>query len=170
MHRSKAASIYPLRDIHLVWRAMRRACAIPPLRVPPQQRLTRRFDVLARASDQAPSSQVRATPRRTTHMYDTSTAAVQVKDMEKMRRDMPEGASMRVAKNRLLRVAIDGMEEDDKARWQGLVGQKGMNAYVFVKEDAIRGAVKAYGTLYAELKVCLQPRLQQRKPRSIPDQ
>jgi ribosomal protein L10 len=80
--------------------------------------------------------------------------AVQVKDLESMRRNLPDGCKMIVTKNRLLRVAIDTMEEDAlKTKWDGLKGQKGMNAYVFVEEAAVREAVKAYGKLAKALKV-----------------
>ena len=45
-----------------------------------------------------------------------------------MRSELPEGCSMIVTKNRLLRVAVDNMAEEQQQRWQGLRGQKGMQA------------------------------------------
>ena len=71
-------------------------------------------------------------------------SALQVKDLEKMRQALPEGCKMQVAKNRLLRVAVDNLGEEERERWEGLRGQKGMNMYVFVNEEGIRGAVKAF--------------------------
>jgi ribosomal protein L10 len=72
-----------------------------------------------------------------------------------MRRKLPERVSMVVTKNRLLRVAVDSLSEEDRARWEGLKGQKGMNAYVFAPEDEIRGAIKAFDSLLTDLKVCV---------------
>lgn len=63
---------------------------------------------------------------------------------------------MVVTKNRLLRVAVKNMEsEEDQARWEGLCGQKGQNAYIFSTEEGIRESVKAYNDLLKALKVCL---------------
>lgn len=79
---------------------------------------------------------------------------VQVPDLESMRGSLPADAQMVVTKNRLLRVAVQNLEsEDERARWEGLCGQKGQNAYVFAPEDSMREAVKAYNTLLSDLKV-----------------
>lgn len=78
-----------------------------------------------------------------------------MKHLESMRRKLPESVSMVVTKNRLLRVAVDNMEDEaDRAKWEGLKGHKGMNAYVFAPEEDIRGAVGAFSALYKELTVC----------------
>jgi ribosomal protein L10 len=73
--------------------------------------------------------------------------------MEGMRRKLPANTSMVVAKNRLLRVAVDNLGDDMKGRWEGLRCQKGETAYVFAAEEDIRGAVKAYSDLLKTLKV-----------------
>ena len=73
--------------------------------------------------------------------------------MEAMRAALPENTSMVVTKNRLLRVAVENMEDEGKERWAGLCGQKGQNAYVFSSEDDIRGSVKAYNDLLKSLQV-----------------
>lgn len=70
-----------------------------------------------------------------------------------MRRALPDSCSMVVTKNRLLRVAVDNLGEEGAARWEGLKGQKGMNAYVFAPEDDVRGAVKAFNGFLEDLKV-----------------
>lgn len=76
--------------------------------------------------------------------------------MEAMRRDLPENVDMIITKNRLLRVAVDRMDDEaDRARWEGLKGQKGQNAFVFAPESDIRGAVKAYNNMLTSLKVRL---------------
>jgi hypothetical protein len=80
---------------------------------------------------------------------------MQVKHVEAMRRKLPEDCSMVVTKNRLLRVAVDSLGEEG-ARWEGLKGQKGMNAFVFAPEDSIRGAVNSYSKLFQTLKVCVK--------------
>jgi ribosomal protein L10 len=80
---------------------------------------------------------------------------MQVKHVEAMRRKLPEDCSMVVTKNRLLRVAVDSLGEDG-VRWEGLKGQKGMNAFVFAPEDSIRGAVNSYSKLFETLKVCFK--------------
>lgn len=80
---------------------------------------------------------------------------MQVKQMESMRRNLPENVSMVITKNRLLRVAVDNLEDEgQRAAWEGLKGQKGMNAYVFAPEEDIRGAVKAFSGLLTDLQVC----------------
>lgn len=82
-------------------------------------------------------------------------AVLQVKDLESMRRTLPDSVSMIIAKNRLLRVAVDNLEDEaDRTKWEGLKGQKGMNAYVFAPEEEIRSSVKAFSTLLSNLKVC----------------
>jgi hypothetical protein len=78
---------------------------------------------------------------------------MQVKNLESMRRSLPEGCAMMVTMNRLLQVAVDHLPEEDRPKWEGLRGQKGMNAYVFVQEDGIRDSVKAYSSLLKSLKV-----------------
>ena len=71
-----------------------------------------------------------------------------------MRTKLPENVSMIITKNRLLRVAVDNLpDEADRTKWEGLKGQKGMNAYVFAPEEDIRGAVGAFSSLLDELKV-----------------
>lgn len=61
---------------------------------------------------------------------------------------------MMIAKNRLLRVAVDNLPgEGASERWAGLKGQEGQNAYVFAPEDTIRGSVKAYNAFKKRLKV-----------------
>jgi ribosomal protein L10 len=82
---------------------------------------------------------------------------MQVKNIEMMRRKLPESVDMVVTKNRLLRVAVDQLEDEaERAKWEGLKGQKGQNAYVFAPEDSMRGAVKAYNDLFSTLKVRLR--------------
>lgn len=71
--------------------------------------------------------------------------------MEAMRRELPPGAKMYIAKNRLLRVAVDNLDAEGQARWEGLKGQKGDNAWVFADEDSIQGAAKAFKTVRAPL-------------------
>lgn len=74
--------------------------------------------------------------------------------LESMRTSLPADSHMVVTKNRLLRVAVQNMEsEEDRARWEGLCGQKGMNAFVFSTEEGIRDSVKAYNDLLKALKV-----------------
>lgn len=76
--------------------------------------------------------------------------------MESFRRDLPENVDLMVTKNRLLRVAVDQLGEEEAARWAGLKGMKGQNAYVFADEESIRPAVKAYNAFFKRLKVrCL---------------
>ena len=75
--------------------------------------------------------------------------------MEEMRRELPKGAKMIVAKNRLLRVAIDQIEDEGVRRlWQPLREKRGMNAYVFVEPGALKDAVQAYDDMDERLKVC----------------
>lgn len=78
---------------------------------------------------------------------------MQVKDLESMRRALPEDSSMVITMNRLLRVAVDNLDEEGQKKWAGLRGQKGMNAFVFSKEDDIRESAKAYSTLKDALTV-----------------
>jgi ribosomal protein L10 len=78
---------------------------------------------------------------------------VQVSDLESLRRELPEGVELMITKNRLLRVAVDNLPGDSAARWAGLRGQKGQNAYVFAKEDSIRDSVKAYNSFLKRLTV-----------------
>lgn len=84
-------------------------------------------------------------------VYGLRYKGVSVGRLESLRRDLPPGATMYIAKNRLLRVAVDNLGEDS-AKWEGLRGQKGDNAWVFANEDAIRGSVKAFTKFAKVLK------------------
>ncbi|KAH7332264.1 hypothetical protein KP509_20G078900 [Ceratopteris richardii] len=71
-----------------------------------------------------------------------------VKQLQEIRRKLPETVTLRVAKNTLMGKAIEGTQ------WEALKPcLKGMNAWLFVKTEEIPAALKPYRELQKELKL-----------------
>ncbi|XP_024383459.1 large ribosomal subunit protein uL10c [Physcomitrium patens] len=71
-----------------------------------------------------------------------------VKQMQQLRKSLPQETTLMVAKNKLIGKAIEGTE------WEALKpALKGMNAWLFVHTEEIPGALKPYRDLQKELKL-----------------
>ncbi|XP_024368902.1 large ribosomal subunit protein uL10c [Physcomitrium patens] len=71
-----------------------------------------------------------------------------VKQMQQLRKALPQETTLMVAKNKLIGKAIEGTE------WEALKpALKGMNAWLFVHTEEIPGALKPYRDLQKELKL-----------------
>ncbi|KAI5058944.1 hypothetical protein GOP47_0025263 [Adiantum capillus-veneris] len=71
-----------------------------------------------------------------------------VKQLQDIRRKLPETVTLRVAKNTLMSKAIEGTQ------WEALKPcLKGMNAWLFVKSEEIPAALKPYRDMQRELKL-----------------
>lgn len=71
-----------------------------------------------------------------------------VKQMQEIRRKLPETVTLRVAKNTLMSKAIEGTP------WEALKPcLKGMNAWLFVKTEEIPAALKPYREMQKEMKL-----------------
>ncbi|KAG0561653.1 hypothetical protein KC19_9G081800 [Ceratodon purpureus] len=71
-----------------------------------------------------------------------------VKQMQQLRKALPEQTTLMVAKNKLIGKAIEGTE------WEALKpALKGMNAWLFVHSEEIPAALKPYRDLQKELKL-----------------
>eukprot|EP01025_Chloroclados_australasicus_P038178 TRINITY_DN3912_c1_g2_i4.p2 TRINITY_DN3912_c1_g2~~TRINITY_DN3912_c1_g2_i4.p2 ORF type:complete len:289 (-),score=36.55 TRINITY_DN3912_c1_g2_i4:83-949(-) len=101
-------------------------------------------------------------------VYNMNISGIPVKDVETMRHKLPAGSTMICVKNRLMRVAVESLDDEElKTKWDALKGQKGMNAYVFANEEGIRDCAKAYTDLFKELKA-KQPEPKKGAPKPPP--
>jgi len=69
-------------------------------------------------------------------------SGVTVADLQKLRRQLPAGATLYVAKNTLMGQAV--AQSAAPASWEALKGQGGQNAWVFIPEEVVSKTVKAY--------------------------
>lgn len=75
-------------------------------------------------------------------------SGVEVKDMQKLRRAMPESTKVAMAKNRLVWRAC---MEDDEAKWESMKPlMTGSNLWFFVREEEVAGTMKAMKSFLKE--------------------
>ena len=78
-------------------------------------------------------------------VFTVPASALTVKEVESLRRSVPESTTVRVVKNKLFARAVEGTEFEDAA--SGLL--KGANMWFFIEED-IGGSIKAFNKFTKE--------------------
>lgn len=91
-----------------------------------------------------------------------------VQTIQKFRQGLPEGATLYICKNNLMKVAISETKGWTPLQEKGCTGD---NAWLFVKEEAIADSIKHYfkfeETLYAEAKKNAPKGVEPTKPTEI---
>lgn len=91
-----------------------------------------------------------------------------VSTVQRFRKGLPEGASVFVCKNNLMKVAVKETEGWSSLADQGCTGE---NAWVFVKEDAVADAIKHYfkfeEDLFTEAKKTAAKNVEVKRPTEV---
>ncbi|KAG1673778.1 hypothetical protein FOA52_002347 [Chlamydomonas sp. UWO 241] len=106
---------------------------------------------LSRAGKEQQVAELKAKLDESAIVFGMRFKGIDVGTFQKFRKSMPEGSTVTICKNNLMKVAIQQAAVEGK--WSNLSasGCTGENAWVFIKEDSIPASIKAYVTFEEDM-------------------